>query len=61
MRTALLAPATSEQPTAWPLLVLDAGTFLARCRECGWTSPAQSTLEAAVATFETHLCWKPSR
>jgi hypothetical protein len=61
MRTASVAPTPSERFTAWPLLVLDAGAFLARCRRCGWTSPRQSALEAALATFEAHLCEEPSR
>jgi hypothetical protein len=56
MRTASLTAAASDRLTAWPLLVLDAGAFLARCRGCGWTSPGQSALEATLAAFETHLC-----
>jgi len=39
---------------------LDAGVFEARCRRCGWTSPGQLVLEAALAAFEGHVCGEPS-
>lgn len=60
MGPASVAPAMSDPLTAWPLLVLDAGVFEARCRRCGWTSPSQSALEAALATFDAHVCAEPS-
>jgi hypothetical protein len=41
---------------AWPLLVLDAGTFLARCRRCGWSSPREPTPGKALAAIERHSC-----
>jgi hypothetical protein len=59
MRTASLTLSASERLDMWPLLVLDAGAFLARCRWCGWASPRQSTLEAALAAFEAHDCQEP--
>jgi hypothetical protein len=60
MRTAPLALAASDRLAVWPLPVLDAGAFLARCRWCGWASPRQSTLKAALTAFEGHVCEKPS-
>jgi len=39
-----------------PLLVLDAGTFLTRCRWCSWKSTRESTPGAAMAAFEMHVC-----
>jgi hypothetical protein len=39
-----------------PLLVLDAGTFLARCRRCGWSSPRESTLGKALVAIGLHAC-----
>jgi hypothetical protein len=60
MRTASLAPSAPKRLALWPLLVLDAGAFLARCRACGWASPSQPALEAALAKFETHHCVEPS-
>jgi hypothetical protein len=50
--TALLAKASS----AWPLLVLDAGEFLACCRGCGWRSPGTATPGEAWAAFDGHVC-----
>jgi hypothetical protein len=50
---ALLASAPSD---AWPLLVLDAGTFFTRCRWCDWKSTRVSTPGAALAAFEAHMC-----
>jgi hypothetical protein len=61
MRAALLALATSERLAVWPLLVLDAGVFLARCRWCSWTSGCQSNLDTALAAYEAHLCEGRSR
>jgi hypothetical protein len=59
-----LAGMGGRRPAAtavWPcLLVLDAGAFQARCRSCGWASPRQPALEAALATFEAHVCQEPS-
>jgi hypothetical protein len=55
-------PVASDKPSAWPLLVLDpgrtrdAGMFLARCRQCGWTSPGVWTPGAARAAFQAHAC-----
>ena len=46
----------SEQLDRWPLVVLDAGAFLARCRRCNWKSRRQPALEAALATFKGHSC-----
>jgi hypothetical protein len=60
MGTASVALAMSDSLTAWPLLVLDAGVFEARCRRCGWTSPGQLALEATLAAFEGHVCGEPS-
>jgi len=45
-----------DQFVAWPLLVLDAGEFLTRCRWCDWTSPRQPTPGAALAAFDAHIC-----
>jgi hypothetical protein len=39
-----------------PLFVLDAGTFLARCRRCGWSSPREPTPGKALAAIELHSC-----
>jgi hypothetical protein len=47
--------AMSEDDT-WPLLVLDAEAFLTWCRWCGWKSTRESTLAAALAAFDTHIC-----
>jgi hypothetical protein len=48
-------------PAIWPcLLLLDAGTFTARCRWCGWASPGQPTLDGALAAFEGHACEESS-
>jgi hypothetical protein len=59
-----LAGITRERQAAsaiWPyLLVLDAGTFTARCRWCGWASPGQTALDGAVAAFEGHACEESS-
>jgi hypothetical protein len=60
MQTTPLASATAARLDGWPLLVLDAGAFLARCRWCGWASPRRSTLEAALANFGAHACEEPS-
>jgi hypothetical protein len=50
-----LAHGAPEQADAGPLLVLDAGAFLARCRWCGWTSPPDgSSPGAALAAFKAH-------
>jgi hypothetical protein len=54
--TALLAPMAAPRTDGSPLLVLDAGAFLTRCRRCGWTSPRQATPKAAWAAFESHSC-----
>jgi hypothetical protein len=51
-----LALLSSKHWHAWPLLVLDAGEFLTRCRWCEWTSPGVSTAGAALAAFEAHEC-----
>jgi hypothetical protein len=50
---ALLASAPSD---VWPLLVLDAGAFLTRCRWCDWKSTRESAPAAAMAAFDTHIC-----
>ncbi len=50
---ALLASTPSDVP---PLLVLDAGEFLARCRRCDWSSQGKATPGAALATFAAHAC-----
>ena len=59
-----LAGITRERQAAsaiWPyLLVLDAGIFTARCRWCGWASPDQPTLDAALVAFEGHACEESS-
>jgi hypothetical protein len=55
-----LHPGASEQSTAWPLLVLDGGTFLARCRGCSRVSTGQSVLAEALAAFEIHRCGERS-
>jgi hypothetical protein len=47
--------AVSERDMS-PLLVLDAGEFLARCRSCGWRSPRESTPGEALAVFVAHEC-----
>ncbi len=51
-----LVPEASEPLDSWPLLVLDAGVLLARCRCCGWKSPHASTPDEAWAAFEAHAC-----
>jgi hypothetical protein len=56
-----IAPSAAEipvppQPDVRPLLVLDAGEFLTRCRRCDWKCPHVSTAGAAWAAFEAHLC-----
>jgi hypothetical protein len=38
------------------LLVLDAEAFLTWCRWCDWKSTRESTLTAALAAFDTHVC-----
>jgi hypothetical protein len=43
-----------------PLLVLDVGEFLTRCRLCDWTSTRESTPDAALAAFDTHVCEQPA-
>jgi hypothetical protein len=48
-----LASSERDMP---PLLVLDAGAFLARCRWCGWTSPSESTPSGAFTAFQAHVC-----
>jgi len=48
-----LASTPSDVP---PLLVLDAGEFLARCRRCDWSSQGKATPGAALATFAAHAC-----
>jgi hypothetical protein len=55
MRTAPLVPPVSAPSDVGPLLVLDAGEFLAQCRWCGWRSTGESTPAAWVA-FDTHIC-----
>ena len=55
-----LHPGAWERSAAWPLLVLDAGTFLARCRGCSWVSAGQSALTAALVAFQAHVCAEPS-
>ena len=60
MRTTPLVPAASERLDTWPLLVLDAGVVLARCRWCSWVSPRESTLAEALLDFELHVCEDPS-
>lgn len=51
---------SSERLDVWPLLVLDAGAFQARCRWCGWASPRQPALKAALSAFEVHACEDPA-
>ena len=46
----------SERFDGWPLLVLDTGAFLTRCRWCDWKSPRQSTPGGAWAAFDAHVC-----
>jgi hypothetical protein len=58
--SAALGLQSSERLDVWPLLVLDAGAFQARCRSCSWASPRQPALEAALAAFEVHACEDPS-
>lgn len=53
---ALPAPGASGRLAAWPLLILDAGAFLARCRWCGWKSTGQSSPSGAWAAFDAHAC-----
>jgi transcriptional regulator with XRE-family HTH domain len=53
---ALPTPGTSKRLAARPLLILDAGVFLARCRRCGWKSTGESTAGGAWAAFATHVC-----
>lgn len=52
----VLVPKASEPLDSWPLLVLDAGVLLARCRCCGWNSPHAATPEEAWAAFGAHSC-----
>jgi hypothetical protein len=40
----------------FPLLVLDAGEFLARCRWCDWSGPPASTPGEALVAFASHAC-----
>ena len=56
MRTAPLVPPLSAPSDVGPLLVLDAGEFLAWCRWCGWRSTCGSTPVAALAAFAVHAC-----
>jgi hypothetical protein len=50
----------TNRATPWPLLVLDAGAFLARCRRCSWKTTRESTPGAALVAFEAHSCAEPA-
>jgi hypothetical protein len=56
MRTAPLVPPVSAPSYLRPLLVLDAGEFLAQCRWCGWKSTCEPTPDEAWAAFAAHAC-----
>lgn len=58
--SALLALMMLERFGTGPLLVLDVGEFLTRCRLCDWTSTRESTPGAALAAFGTHVCELPA-
>jgi hypothetical protein len=52
----VLVPKPSERLASRPLLVLDAGVLLARCRCCGWNSPPAAMAAEARAAFAAHAC-----
>ncbi len=52
----MVVPEPSERLASRPLLVLDAGVLLARCRCCGWNSPPAATPDEARAAFAAHAC-----
>ncbi len=52
----VVVPEVSERLDSWPLLVLDAGVLVARCRCCGWNSPPVATAAEARTVFAGHAC-----